>query len=64
MSGQIRQAGKSIAKIYGALRGTREVRYSFLPVGITVEFIGCSQRIPCLHALEIHFKSDSDSGLG
>ena len=64
MSGQVRQAGKAIAEIYRTLRGTLEGRYGCLPVGFTAKIIECSCCIPCLHALEVHSRSDSCSGLG
>ena len=64
MSDQVWQAGKVIVEIYWPFRGTREGRYSCLPVGTTSEFIKCSRRIPCLHSPEIHSRSGSCSGLG
>ena len=53
-----------MAKIYQALRGTREGRYSCLTVGATAKPIGCLCGIPCLHAPEIHSKLVSCGGLG
>ena len=35
-----------------------------LSVGTTAKFIECSCGIPCLHALEVHSRSDSCSGFG
>ena len=56
--------GKPIAEVYWTLRDTREGGYSYVPVGVTVRFIGCSCGIPCLHAPKVHSKSNSCSGLG
>ena len=56
--------GKAVAKVYRALRSTRDGRYSFLLVGFTAEFIESSCSIQCLHAPEVHSGSDSCSGLG
>ena len=64
MSGQVRQVRKSIVEAYWALRGTQEGRYGCIAVGFTVEFIECTCGIPCLHALEVHPRSDSCGGLG
>ena len=46
---QIRKVGKAIVEVYQALRGTRDGRYSCLPVGVTTKLIRCSFGIPCLH---------------
>ena len=59
MSGQVRQVGKAIAEVYWVFRGTREGRYSCMPVGFIAKFIECTCGIPCLHTPEIHPKSDS-----
>ena len=64
MSSQIWQVRKAIAEVYWALRGTREGRYDCIPVGVTAKLIECSCCISCLHASEVHFRSDSCSGLG
>ena len=64
MSGRVRQAGKAIAKIYSALRGTQEGRYGFLPVSVIAKLIGCSCSIPCFNASKVHSRSDSCGGLG
>ena len=41
MSGQVRQARKAIAKVYRALRGTREGGCGCVSIGFTAEFIRC-----------------------
>ena len=64
MSGQVRQAGKAIADVYLALQDTREGGYNCLLVGFIAKFIGCSCGVPFLHALEVHSRSNSCSGLG
>ena len=56
-------SGKAIAEGYWALRGTREGRYNFLPVGFITKLIESSCGIPSLHALKVHPRSDSCSGL-
>ena len=56
--------GKAIAEVYRALQDTREGGYSCISLGTTTEFIECSCGVPCLHALEVHSRSDSCSGLG
>ena len=56
--------GKFIAEVYWALRGTREGGYSRVLVAVTTRFIEGSCGIPCLHAPEVHLRSDSRSGLG
>ena len=58
MSDQVWQAGETIAKVYRALRDTPDGGYSCVSVGFTAEFIGCSQGISCLYALEVHSRSD------
>ena len=63
MSGQVKKAGKAIDEVYLTLRGIREGRYSCLPVRLTAKLIECSCGIPCLHAPEVHSKSDACSGL-
>ena len=35
-----------------------------LPVGVTAKLIRCSCGIPCLHAPEVHSRSNSCGGLG
>ena len=64
MSGRVRQAEKSIIDVYQALRDTRDGGYNCVSVGFTPKFIGCSCGVPCLHAPEVHYRSDSCSGLG
>ena len=64
MNGQVRQAGKAIAKVCRALRDTQEGEYNCLSIAFTTKFIGCSCNVPCLHAPEVHSKFDSGSGLG
>ena len=56
--------GKFITEVYRALGGTREGRYGCLSVGVTAKLIECSCSIPCLHALEVHSRSDPCGGLG
>ena len=63
MSGQVWQAGKTIAEAYRDLRDTREGGYSCVSVEFTAKLIGCSCNVPCLHAQEVHSISDSCSGL-
>ena len=63
MSGQVQQAGKAIVEVYWAFLGTRDGRYDCLSVGIISKLIECSCGIPCLHAPEVHSRSNSCSGL-
>ena len=42
----------------------REGGYSCVPVGVIARFIKCSCCIPCLHAPEVHSRSNSYSELG
>ena len=56
--------GKAIAKVYRALRDTRDGGHNRVSVGIPAEFIGCPRGIPCLHASKLHSRSNSCSGLG
>ena len=53
-----------VAEVYRALQGTRAGWYSCLSVGTIAKFIECSCSIPCLHAPEIHPRSNSCGGLG
>ena len=39
-------------------------RYGCISVGFTTKFIKCSCGIPCLHAPEVHPRSDLCGGLG
>ena len=55
---------EAIAEIHRALQDTREGGCYCVSVGITVEFIECPQGIPCLHAPEVHSRSNSCSGIG
>ena len=57
------QVGQAIAKVYWALRGAREGRYSCIPVVFTAKLIECSCGIPCLHTPEVHSKFNSCGGL-
>ena len=56
--------GKLSSRYIRPFRDTQEGRYSCISVGFTAKFIGCPRGIPCLHALEIHSRSNSCSGLG
>ena len=64
MSGQVRQARKTITEVYQALRDTREGGYSWVSIGFTTKFIRYSCSVPYLHAAEVHSRSDSCSGIG
>ena len=64
MSDQVGKRGETVTEVYRALQDTREGGYSCISVGFIAKFIRCPRGIPCLHAPEIHSKSDSCSGLG
>ena len=50
MSGQVRQVGEAISKVYRALQDTQEGGHSCISIGITAEFIRCSTS-PCFGSI-------------
>ena len=64
MSGQVRQAKEAIVEVHWAFQDTREGRHCSVPVGFTAQHVRCPQGISRLHALEVHSRSSSCSGLG
>ena len=63
-SDQVRQAGEVIAKVYWALRDTREGRHCSVPVGFTAQHVRCPRSISHLHSPEVYSRSSPCSGLG
>ena len=63
-SGQVRQANEAVAKVYRALRHTREGGHSCVSIGATAKLIKCPLGVQCLHTLKVYPKSIVCGGLG
>ena len=56
--------GKLPLRYIGPFEVLEEGWHSYLLVGATTKFIECPCSVPCLHALEVHSRSNSCSELG